>query len=526
MKKFLLFLLLLVLLATGSTIREKSYYFESDEPHGEVLLHVEGGKYYCLDKTLPQNTAAIKTIYEQTELGKFHSYEMVLGELNGLSEKYPSKCHTVSLGQTIEGRDIMALRFQPEKPSPAFLFMGCHHAREWMSVEVPLRLAHILAENPGNDKRIDKYLANYDIWVIPMVNPDGHSYSVKENRLWRKNRTKQQGGSVGVDLNRNYGYKWSEQGASGDPSDETYHGNKPFSENETSIIKTLSEEIPIIGCLTYHTFGELILYPWGYTKTKTSFDAKLAKLAEGMAKISGSPNDNDYKEKPLSDKYDYIPMQASGLYESSGDCTDFLFAEFGTPAFTIEMGETKDAFAPPDTMIEPTINQVMEFNFYLMEESPKEFGILYGKVTDIFKNPVQAKITIPGLDQSLKIDPGTGKFFRVLPKGKYLVSYGKNQKKLVELKDNFQRVDFVVESDQRVSLSGQILDQLGKPVKRKLQLLDASGNAVEGTAFTEKFVYTVPTGYYTIRIFRQDMGPQDFKVTLKSNIDIDLIVRE
>ena len=75
-------------------------------------------------------------------------------------------------------------------------------------------------------------------------------------------------------------------------------------------------------------------------------------------------------------------------------------------------------------------------------------------------------------------------------------------------------------------MSGQILDQLGKPVKRKLQLLDASGNAVEGTAFTEKFVYTIPTGYYTIRIFRQDMGPQDFKVTLKSNIDIDLIVRE
>jgi len=69
LKKFLAFSLLFVLLATGSTIREKSYYFESDEPHGEVLLHVEGGKYYCLDKTLPQDAETIKTIYEQTELG-------------------------------------------------------------------------------------------------------------------------------------------------------------------------------------------------------------------------------------------------------------------------------------------------------------------------------------------------------------------------------------------------------------------------------------------------------------------------
>lgn len=96
MKKLLAFSLLFVLLATGSTIREKSYYFESDKPYGEVLLHLKGGKYYCLDKTLPQGTSAIKTIYEQTELGKFHSYEMVLDELNGLSEKYPLKCQVKS----------------------------------------------------------------------------------------------------------------------------------------------------------------------------------------------------------------------------------------------------------------------------------------------------------------------------------------------------------------------------------------------------------------------------------------------
>ena len=105
----------------------------------------------------------------------------------------------------------------------AVLFMGCHHAREWIAVEVPFLLAKELVER-ADDPQVAGWLSRAEIWVAPMVNPDGHEHSRVEQRLWRKNRRPNPDGSMGVDPNRNYGYMWgtlSVPTSSQVPSDET-----------------------------------------------------------------------------------------------------------------------------------------------------------------------------------------------------------------------------------------------------------------------------------------------------------------
>ena len=119
--------------------------------------------------------------------------------------------------------------------------MGCHHAREWIAVEVPFLLAKELVER-ADDPQIAGWLSKGEVWVAPMVNPDGHEHSRIDQRLWvtaEATRT----GSFGVDPNRNYGYMWGILNVpdlrSHVPSDETYVGPRAFSEPETQAVRDL-----------------------------------------------------------------------------------------------------------------------------------------------------------------------------------------------------------------------------------------------------------------------------------------------
>src|SRR5205823_5099758 len=145
-------------------------------------------------------------------------------------------------GRSLENRPIWALRIGQRRGSARkLLFMGCHHAREWVAVEVPFLLADHLVKN-ADQSPIKTWLQRGEIWVAPMVNPDGHEYSRVQDRLWRKNRRPNPDGSFGVDPNRNYGYMWGTLNvptSSQVPSDETYIGPSAFSEPEIRAIRDL-----------------------------------------------------------------------------------------------------------------------------------------------------------------------------------------------------------------------------------------------------------------------------------------------
>ena len=302
---------------------------------------------------------------------RFTSYADVKTQLVALANQYPHLVSQTTLGNSIENRDMTMLRIsgrnlgQAETEQlPVVLFTGCHHAREHLSVEVPLRMAKYLAENYATNPKIKELLDTREIYIAPVVNPDGHVHDYSNGlrgSMWRKNRRRNSNGSYGVDLNRNYGYQWGTGGSSSNPGSDTYKGVEPFSEAESQNVKFFVDSQPRMTMLiSFHTFSELILYPWGHSYEKigeTRGNAADLPIFEKMARDMATWNG-------------YAPQQSSDLYIASGDTTDWAYGEHGIFAFTFELSPKSmwnGGFYPSPSVIEPTFEANINPMLYMIE---------------------------------------------------------------------------------------------------------------------------------------------------------------
>lgn len=274
-----------------------------------------------------------KTTDFPTEDASFHNYARLTSELQGLVAQSNGLASLFSIGRGWQGdKDIWCLRLnttakgQEKSSKPGIVFMGTHHAREHLSTEMPLLLAKHLIENRDKPE-LKKLLDSRDVYIIPMVNPDGAEYDIASGqyRMQRKNTRDNGDGTMGVDLNRNYGYHWAEGGASSEHDSDIYHGPSAFSEPETQAVKKFVEDrlgnLKVL--LTFHSFSELILYPWGH-KHGPIDDTRAQNAYEAMAKTMAQWNG-------------YTPEHSSDLYIASGDTTDWAWGEHKIFAFTFEL---------------------------------------------------------------------------------------------------------------------------------------------------------------------------------------------
>lgn len=308
--------------------------------------------------------------------GGFHSYQETLSEFTNLAAANPSLASLVNLGQSYEGRQIFALKItrDPTVNDPGkadVLITGCHHAREWISVEPPIYFARQLIEGYSTDDFAKYVVDHLQIWIVPIVNPDGLTYSQDSRndqldvvRLWRKNRRPISVpgciGGTGVDLNRNYGYQWRLQGdapcpfyhddfgASDDTGDEIYRGPEPNSELEVKALNALTGD-PVRNFrarIDYHNFGELVLYPWGYQAAPSSDEGTVSALAQQLSDSMLARGRRFYR-----------PQRAIQLYASTGLGTDYAYGVNNVPvSITIELRPTCCEFNVSESEIAP-INQ-------------------------------------------------------------------------------------------------------------------------------------------------------------------------
>ena len=309
----------------------------------------------------------------------YHNYKELEADLRSLAARAPDLASIISIGKSTRGKDLWAVRLtkgaKGTKPStkPGIVFMGTHHAREHLSTEVPLLIAKHLVDNRA-DAEIARLLETRDIYFIPMVNPDGVEYDIEGGKyhMHRKNMAKNADGSTGVDLNRNYGWGWGGGGASPNPGDDTYRGPAAFSEPESKAVRDFVSARPNLKVLlSYHTFSELILYPWGGSDAQIP-DAKaltaFKTMAGEMAKMTG-----------------YTPEQSSDLYIATGDTCDWAWGEKGIFAFTFEL----------------TPKSMWDGGFY-----PGA-----GVVTRVFQANIRPALYLIDLsDDPLRASPGTGVF--------------------------------------------------------------------------------------------------------------------
>ena len=288
----------------------------------------------------------------------WHTMTQVYNEMANLETAYPSLAKVMNLssivtgGTSIEGRQIKVLKISDnvatdETNEGDVIFVAAHHAREWISIEMALYLAEYLLKNYSTNAQLQADINNLEIWIVPIVNPDGVAYthSVMGDRYWRKNRRNNGDGTYGVDLNRNWGYMWGlTSGASTTTSDDTYMGTSAFSEPETQAIRDLIQSVDNLKTLvTYHSYSQLFLPPWSYTTSPPPGHSTLQSIVDRSIALIAAVHGVTYS--------------GSIWYTASGETTDWLWGEMRVSAFTPELRPAccgLSGFSPPASTIIPS----------------------------------------------------------------------------------------------------------------------------------------------------------------------------
>ncbi|RZS93456.1 M14 family zinc carboxypeptidase [Aquimarina brevivitae] len=372
---------------------------------------------YCPSVTTPIDYPT-PTNFSLGSMGGYLTYQEMLDNLDAMHNLYPNLISARfdignfttegtpdnSTTPAIGGNKLQWVKIS-DKPDtdedePEVLYDAIHHAREPASLSQLIFYMWYLLENYETDPLVKQIVDHTELYFVPVVNPDGYLYNEKTNPngggLWRKNRYN----THGVDLNRNYDYYptgdasssvWGGQGASPNTSSDTYRGATPFSEVETQAMKWFVEQHNFSVALNNHTFGDLLLYPFGYTDN------------------APTPDDDYYKQISaiMVTQNGYNNIISAGLYPAAGDSDDFMYGTIGTHtkvfAFTPEIG---DEFWPASSEIIGICKEMV----YLNLAAAKIAGN-YAKLSDtsaayIEDNPsFNASYTIENVGVS-----GTGNF--------------------------------------------------------------------------------------------------------------------
>src|SRR5262245_42679916 len=239
--------------------------------------------------------------------------------------------HVDSIGASYEGRPILAAKIGPADDTPQrpnVLFLATHHAREWISTAIALKLIRWLADSAR------AVVTSHDVWVIPVQNPDGYQYTFTTDRYWRKNRRPNADGTFGVDPNRNYPAFWGvdDRGSSGVQFAETYRGTSAASEPETQAIMAFHAAHPPVLAISYHSYSGLILYPWGFRSGALAPDVP---RFQALAGTDLRPSILDGVPESSIDRYH--PGPGWNLYPTNGEYTDWAYRVHTTIAFTVEL---------------------------------------------------------------------------------------------------------------------------------------------------------------------------------------------
>ncbi|MER7401408.1 M14 family zinc carboxypeptidase [Streptomyces sp. NPDC000070] len=265
-------------------------------------------------------------------------------EILRTAQENPGLTKVVSIGKTVNGQDILALKLTKgakktkDGSKPSVLYLSNQHAREWITPEMTRRLMHHYLDGYKKDRRVKKIVDSTELWFVISANPDGydHTHASDDNRLWRKNLRDVNGDGVirtgdGVDLNRNFAYKWGydDEGSSPNPTSETYRGAGPNSEPETQALDAFQKRIGFTYGVNYHSAAELILYGVGWQVATHTPDDVLYEALAGTPENPAIPG--------------YHPQVSSELYTTNGEADGHAANVNGLAMFTPEMSTCQSA---------------------------------------------------------------------------------------------------------------------------------------------------------------------------------------
>ncbi|KAK9708603.1 Carboxypeptidase activation peptide [Popillia japonica] len=273
---------------------------------------------------------------------QYQRYNAIIAYLVKLSEIYPDIVSLEPPGITYEGRKVQAIKIGTRV----------------------LYLIQELVEKSENRYMIEEV----DWYIIPLLNPDGYEYSHEHERYWRKNRFphKDIPGCVGVDLNRNFDLHWT---SSARCNNDAYSGERPFDQKESQYLRDFVQRYSNNTKLyvTVHSFGNLILYPWGYTKQLPANAKELKELSVKVRDAIANKSGTGYLYGSIS----HFP----GLGPVFGSSVDWVKGAAGVNlSYAIELPGRKYGFEVPPSEIINICNETFEAFKTFHNYVQKKFG--------------------------------------------------------------------------------------------------------------------------------------------------------
>jgi len=315
-----------------------------------------------IQKSIQENNVS-HSIYGS--MGGYLTFAEVVNKLDSMRLEYPNLISTkFSIGNTFENRSMWTVRVSNSPDAPTgraeIWFHSLIHAREPMSMEQNIYFIYWLLENYNIDPIATYILRNREIYFTPVFNPDGYEYNRSTNPtgggFWRKNRKLNSGTTYGVDLNRNYGpyafWNSTNNGSSTDPTSDTYRGISPFSEPETQNAMNFVNSRNFKGILSYHTFGNYLIRPWGYVDSPTPDEHIFQSFSEDMA---------------LDNHFTLGRSNQTVNYGVRGVTDDWYYSDSGHTraiAMTPEVGTGTDGFWPIQSRIVLLAKSTLSQNVY------------------------------------------------------------------------------------------------------------------------------------------------------------------
>ncbi len=294
-------------------------------------------------------------------MGGFYTLNEVNAQLDSMFAHYPNIItQKFSIGNSLEGRPIYVVKISDNpkvnENEPQVYFNSLIHAREPQGMMTLMYYMYYLLENYGTDPEVTYLVNNREIYFQPVVNPDGYEYNRSTNPngggMFRKNRRLNSDGSRGIDLNRNFSFMWgyNNSGSSNIPSDETYRGTAPFSEPETQVMRDFVNSKSFKTALNYHTYSNLLLYPWSYASIQTPDNSIFVEYSTDMVAFNGYENG----QPPVI------------LYDVNGSTDDWMYGEQTSKpkilSMTPEVGSS--GFWPSQSEIFPLAIENLKPNLY------------------------------------------------------------------------------------------------------------------------------------------------------------------
>lgn len=370
---------------------------------------------------------------------RFHTYEEMTQELQAYANDYPDLCILESIGQSLEGRELWALKIsdnpQIDEDEPAILIDGLIHAEEIYGVEISMMLIDNLLTGYGENDQFTNWVDHTEIWIVPDGNPDGHQVVMDGIDIcYRKNkRDNNENGEFdysiaecpgvypdvpcfindyghpectlinesdidGVDLNRNFDWAWYDTPDTNWAS-EYFVGTAPFSEPEAAAMADLAREVRPTFALIYHSsrsgnLVERVVFPWRDDVYGSSPDYRhLEDVARRMARLI--PADGGIGT--------YVHAHCRG---DKGYAQNWFYAELGTFAFEVEVAICCNIQSRSEIFVESVCQRNLEGVYYLLDRLRQD-GVLTGVVRNAETHDVipGAHVKLVGVDNDSLLTP-------------------------------------------------------------------------------------------------------------------------